>query len=298
MSTKRFLLEIIKESSFPMRPQKTGLDPVLSSMPEIKTVVFDVYGTLFISASGDISLAQQEDRESIMRNTLMDYRLTLLDTGTSVTETYYDIISAAQQRRRDEGIEFPEVDAVEVWTTLLNRLQSEGRISGSITPEIVTRIATDYECRVNPVCPMPGAQEVIEEIKARGIRLGIVSNAQFYTPLLFEAFFVDSVEDMGFNLDLSAWSWIELEAKPSVRLFKKVRDAADNFGISAHEILYVGNDMRNDIVTSQKAGFKTALFAGDKRSLRLREDDPACAAAKPDLILTDLEQLTEVVLRK
>ena len=36
-------------------------------------------------------------------------------------------------------------------------------------------------------------------------------------------------------------------------------------------------------------GFRTALFAGDARSLRKREDDGL--TVRPDLILTDLDQL-------
>ena len=53
----------------------------------------------------------------------------------------------------------------------------------------------------------------------------------------------------------------------------------------------MGNDMLNDILPARSVGFRTALFAGDKRSLRLRRDDPRCNNLKPDMILTDLIQL-------
>jgi putative hydrolase of the HAD superfamily len=59
------------------------------------------------------------------------------------------------------------------------------------------------------------------------------------------------------------------------------------------QVLYVGNDMRNDICPAAATGFHTALFAGDKRSLRLREDDRKCARTRPDIIITDLMQLLE-----
>ena len=49
--------------------------------------------------------------------------------------------------------------------------------------------------------------------------------------------------------------------------------------------------MRNDILPAACAGFKTALFAGDRRSLRLRASDARCAKLSPDLIVTDLRQL-------
>jgi len=53
--------------------------------------------------------------------------------------------------------------------------------------------------------------------------------------------------------------------------------------------------MRNDILPAKKIGFNTALFAGDARSLRMREDDPECIRTSPDLVITDLIQLLEYV---
>jgi putative hydrolase of the HAD superfamily len=49
--------------------------------------------------------------------------------------------------------------------------------------------------------------------------------------------------------------------------------------------------MRNDIRPAKAAGFQTALFAGDRRSLRKRPDDACCRHLLPDMIVTDLRQL-------
>ncbi len=61
--------------------------------------------------------------------------------------------------------------------------------------------------------------------------------------------------------------------------------------MAPEEILYLGNDIRNDIWPAQAEGFRTALFAGDRRSLRLRADDPDCGNVRPDWVVTGLEQL-------
>ncbi len=42
-------------------------------------------------------------------------------------------------------------------------------------------------------------------------------------------------------------------------------------------------------------GFKTALFAGDARSPRLRSDDPRNGAIRPDATVTDLAQIPGIV---
>ncbi len=53
--------------------------------------------------------------------------------------------------------------------------------------------------------------------------------------------------------------------------------------------------MLNDIYPAKKAGFNTALFAGDTRSLRLRKDVAECKTLSPDIVITDLIQLLDYI---
>jgi putative hydrolase of the HAD superfamily len=57
----------------------------------------------------------------------------------------------------------------------------------------------------------------------------------------------------------------------------------------------VGNDKLNDIWPATQLGLKTALFAGDQRSLRLRENDVRCSGLEPDLVITRLSQLSDFI---
>ena len=57
----------------------------------------------------------------------------------------------------------------------------------------------------------------------------------------------------------------------------------------------VGNDLLNDIAAAARCGCRTALFAGDTRSLRLRTDNLECARLKPDCVISDLQQLKTVL---
>ena len=86
----------------------------------------------------------------------------------------------------------------------------------------------------------------------------------------------------------------ELIAKPSTHLYTIAANRLmKHHAIDASAVLYIGNDIRNDIWPAQKIGFKTALFAGDDRSLRRRKDDPDCSHIAPDLVLTDLSQIID-----
>jgi len=72
-----------------------------------------------------------------------------------------------------------------------------------------------------------------------------------------------------------------------------LNELAGAHGINPQQPLYVGNDMLKDIWPAARLGCKTALFAGDRRSLRLREDDERCRELEPDLVVDDLSQLAQ-----
>lgn len=274
----------IRALSAPLEPRPTAEPPSIEPLPGIRSVLFDIYGTLVISASGDIGLAGERDEDGSF--------LAALDAAGieppagARPATLKDAIRRSHARSREQGVAFPEVDILAVWREVL------GIGSDTVDKTRLARLAVEYECRVNPVWPMPGLKEVLAEIAARGLVLGIVSNAQFYTPLLFSAYFEQTVEEVGFDPDCCIWSYRELKAKPSADLFPQAeKHLLSNHGISMKEAVYVGNDMLNDIYCATQAGCKTVLFAGDRRSLRLRRTDERCTNLKPNATITSLVQL-------
>ena len=161
--------------------------------------------------------------------------------------------------------------------------------------DAVRRFALEFEFLVNPVYPMPHLNTLLQACAQIRMPLGIISNAQFYTPMLFEIFFESDLHQMGFQNDLVFFSYRYGRAKPSRYLYEQAAAGIRKRGIPPAHVLYVGNDMRNDIDPAARIGFKTALFAGDRRSLRLREEDPRLKTQAPDLIVTDLIQLLAYV---
>jgi putative hydrolase of the HAD superfamily len=160
-------------------------------------------------------------------------------------------------------------------------------------------LAVEYECRWNPVWPMPGAQALLRDLQGCGITLGLVSNAQFYSALLFEALLGVSLAGLGFREDLCIWSYEHGVGKPSAILWAKAVDRlAQQDGICPEEILAVGNDVQNDIAPPARLGCRTALFAGDARSLRWGGAGNAVDGTAPHIILTDLSQLHRLLERK
>lgn len=281
---QRDLISRIKELSGPLQPRPTNAAPRIEPVPGIRAVLFDIYGTLVISASGDIGLAGERDEKSAF---VAAREAAGIESGrTAGPKMLRDAIRKAHSERKTAGVDHPEVDILSIWSTLL-----------PTEADRLPRLSVEYECRVNPVWPMAGLAECLSELKRRGLVLGIVSNAQFYTPLMLEAFLGASLADLGFDPGCCAWSYRLLEAKPSTRIYQNALcSLKERHGIASDEVLYVGNDVRNDIWPASLTGCQTALFAGDARSLRLREDDPRCAHVQADRVVTDLRQITDSIL--
>ena len=286
------LIQSIKNLSAPLEPIPTGTALRLEPLDGIETVLFDIYGTLLISGSGDVGTAAAIDSAEALTQALIvsGYEGDLERAGELGPELLQQEIERWHDTAFESGTEFPEVEISRVWKKLIECFQGLELLKPDDSTEKILRLAVEYECRVNPVWPMPAALETIEALRVRGFRLGIVSNAQFYTPLIIEALFGKTLKNLGFEKELCVFSYKELKAKPSVELFQTLENQT-NFS----KTLYVGNDMLNDIWTATEAGCRTVLFAGDQRSLRLRENDKRCKKRIPDSIVDHLHQITEMV---
>lgn len=277
------------------KPEPGPVEPELKRLPEIRGLLFDVYGTLAQSAAGEISLHSENQRVRPFYRLAEALPVAMsFDRVEALAQRYYERIAEVHAARSALGVYHPEVDIITVWHALTEEFPElrEGGQKGQF-PQ-ARRLALRFELEANPIAPMPGARELLGELRRKGTLLGIVSNAQFYTPLLFPLLFGGSPEELGFAF--SVWSYQEGEAKPSENLY---RNAAEWFrkayNVKPEELLMIGNDVRNDVAPAAAVGMKTALFGGDRRSLRLRSDDPEYRETQPDIVLTNLSQLHEVL---
>ena len=272
--------ELIKAYLTPMSPQPTAMLPGGRLAQRIECILFDIYGTLFISGAGDISMARKASpRISKLERLLAKYEVGI--SARVLIEQLHRAIAARHHQLVHSGIDIPEIEIDKIWLQIL------------ACDDIVQarKFAIEYELIANPVYPMPGLAKLLTACRQQNRRMGLVSNAQFFTPLLFEWFLGADLASLGFDSELIFLSYQMGYAKPSRVLFETAAAELNARGIAPSSVLVVGNDMLNDIYPAKILGFQTALFAGDARSLRLRADDPRCRNLSADLILTDLEQL-------
>lgn len=277
-----------KKPPMPARPVlfpiPTGLKPSGALNHPVSCLLLDVYGTLFISGSGDIhSFTPESIHREALEALLQQYGIP--DSPGRIFRKLSEAIEAAHARLKSDGIDFPEIQIETLWKQLLPEMDDHLRKT----------FAVEFERITNPVFPMPHLDDMLHGMRQKRILLGVISNAQFYTPRLFEEFLGASLTDLGFTEELIFFSYVFGWAKPSFFLFEKAKSLLEKRNVRQENILYVGNDMLNDVFPAKAVGFQAALFAGDARSLRLRKDDARCRNLRPDLIITDLIQLLDHV---
>ncbi|MBK7642738.1 MAG: HAD-IA family hydrolase [Planctomycetes bacterium] len=96
----------------------------------------------------------------------------------------------------------------------------------------------------------PGALELCERARARGLVVGLVSNWSQRLPGLVERL------GLAARIDFVICSAIERAEKPDLEIF---RMALERAGVSADEALHAGDDLDKDFHGAQRAGLRAVL---------------------------------------
>ncbi|MFC4455788.1 HAD family hydrolase [Deinococcus sonorensis] len=143
----------------------------------------------------------------------------------------------------------------------------------------VEALLQDYDDHAwNDLGRMPHTQQVLAALRARGLRLGVVTNGwtvkqrECLTGLaLTEAFDVVVIsEEAGCR-------------KPDPPIYRR---ALEGLGLSAAEVLFVGDSPLNDVQGPQQAGMRAAW---------LPTSHPLPEGVTPEFVLADLRDVVAVV---
>lgn len=301
VGTQESVKQIIRNNSRSIVPDLPDWDFDVSPIPPFSAVVFDVYGTMVCSGVGDISLTQESTGNKYFFDALRhsignaeEWIDCAHSKNFSPRKAFRDLILKEHEAGRIKGIEFPEVDILKIWENLLSRWGSDSLFQ-NLTNHDLAIVATHYEFAVNPVWLYKGVKETLKILHTNSIPMGIVSNSQFYTPLMLEVFLDNDLTSAGFDPRLCVWSYKEFVGKPDKKIYEiAAARLFEHYQIKPNDVLYIGNDMLKDVVASQSVGFKAALFAGDKQSLRLKENDPLCFNKNPDWVFNNWENAIEM----
>mgnify|MGYP005858189737 CR=1 FL=1 len=274
-------VERIRRNSHPLSPIPTAFT-VSGSIPRsIRAALLDVYGTLCVSAAGEIGTPSEGTADRYIDAAAAVGWAIDPAVAAALAEGFHLEVKRRHAADRARGVSHPEVLVFDVWAHVLR----EHACPFARTPRTLRMFAVEVECRSNPVWPMPGVREALNRLHSRGVRLGIVSNAQPFTPLLFDALLGCSLEDLSFDPALCIWSWREGRAKPDAALLQRALGVLrERDGIAPRDVATIGNDRLNDLAPARLCGCQSWWFVGDRRSARLRADKPDCVGWEPDVV--------------
>lgn len=239
---------------------------LLTAPPRIRTVIFDIYGTLLIAPPG-----------AVRHDPAFDPTLIGILESFGHTSPPSPTLSLHEAVLRHHSISphpHPEIDLRILWQKILG------------TTGDLTSLVQAIEDAWHPSLPMPAASDIILHLSRLGLHLGLLSNAQSNTlPTLTEKL---GLLPTAFDPQLTILSYRHLIAKPSPALFSLLASRLASRGIAPHETLFVGNDPLQDILPAARTGFRTALFTGHPDSLRPGD-------CEPDLILNSLSDLQQLI---
>lgn len=297
----------------PSVAETRSLEPVeypskSEKLTDVRAVIFDVYGTLVNYWRHGIddpakrpNLFKQAFRKVADRFGFTPFVMEM-DPGADPDKTLYDLyhglIALSHEKSVKENIEFPEVKIEEVWGLIILMLKRRGYDANKFLPEDHAQLARYCAFCYNFYSLgrglYPNVVDTLSTLKKNNIELGILSNAQFYTPMDLTLFVREQsrgvYEDYNvlFNPDLTFYSYEYGVAKPNVLLFRKLYEALYEYHILPEQTVFVGNDLVLDIEPAAKAGMRTALFAGDRSSAYFHDKS---GEVIPDITFTNWEEL-------
>jgi FMN phosphatase YigB (HAD superfamily) len=284
--------------------------PCLTPLADVRVVLWSVYGTLLAISGGDLAF---EHPQPFVMNVALDKAIQEFKMWTSMSrkpgqpaEYLKQIYGQLLQEHRSfpgGGERHPEVASDRLWEAILKRLlqkdyQFDSGFYGSLN-EFSRKVAYFFHASLQGTACYPGAAAAIKHLADRKIMQGILGDGQCFTSLQLQRGL--KAQDAALNLakvmnnEMIFLSYEGRGKKPSERLFGRAMDALKQKGIQPNEVLHVGARLTQDLVPARRLGMRTALYAGDQGSLQATAEQLRELQNRPDVLLTNLEQIKEVV---
>lgn len=282
----------------------------------IRAVLWDIYGTLAGVGVGDLeaALGSPERLRQALQAMINEYDLAAplgslfphQPPAPALAELFLGLIDDTRLRALAQGIEYPEIVIEDIWQSILAQLATAGYHPPYEEPRLHTaqRWAYFFDGVFQQTYLYPGAAATLNRLRQAGIVQGIISNAQFYTPIHLRRLLRQDLGEPGleftdiFTDSLVLFSYELGYGKPNPRGFHKAIALLNRQGITREEILYIGNDMLCDVWCSLRAGIRSAFFVGDATQTFAHADDQRCRGLRPDGIFTAPDQVPPAILNR
>jgi FMN phosphatase YigB (HAD superfamily) len=292
----------------PVQPPKAR--PHLVQLPQVRVVAWDLYGTLVHLFGG--SLLFQHPQKFIMDialdKTVQEFKMWgSMSRKPGQPSEYmgqmFERVLSEQRLAPSHGEKYPEIHADKIWESIVKKLQQkdykfDAPFYGALN-DYSRKIAYFFHASLQGTACHAGAATALEQLHNLSIRQGLIADAQCFSLVQLQRGLLGQHCATGLNLliepALRSLSFEQGGRKPSERLFKHFLNAVAGQRITPPQVMHVSTRLGQDLAAAKKLGMRTALFAGDKDSLQATAEQLKDPATQPDVLLTELEQVLEVV---
>jgi putative hydrolase of the HAD superfamily len=233
----------------------------------IEAVVFDWGGTLSLYAEIELADMWQLAAERLS-----------LETGRAVEPLRAQLLAAEQ--RYWEGVNRSQRTG-----TLAEILRAESLALGlDVTTALISELAQRHLDAWTPhIRHHPDAVPALEQLRARGIKLGLLSNTHW--PEAFHEHFLER-DGLAALIDVRAYTSNLAHSKPHRSAFQHV---LARLSVAPEHAVMVGDRPVDDVWGGQQAGMR-GVFRPHSRS-------PALGDVKPDAVIESLTELPALVAK-
>ena len=215
-------------------------------------------------------------------------KLCIFDLDGTIIDSQADLADSVNAGLRLEGYPEHTVDAFRwfvgngVARMVRDAMPAEAQNNEESFQRVLAVFGEEYDKRcLNKTYVYPGAVEMLDALKASGIKIALLSNKlQAFTDRIVHHYFGDR-----FDIIFGQREGVEKKPAPD-----GVFEIMKHFGVSADEVFFIG-DSDVDVLTAKNAGVSCL---GVSWGFRGRED---LAKAGAELIADDTAQALDILLK-
>jgi hypothetical protein len=286
--------------------------PRLVHLPQVRAVTWNVYGTLLAISGGELLFEHPTPfiMETALDKTIQEFKMWASmsrkpgQPAEYLRQIYANLV--AEQRFIPGNVEkWPEIAADGLWESFIKKLfqkdyQFDSGSYGSLN-EYSRKVAYFFHASLQGITCYSGAAEALRLVHEAGMAQGLLADGQCFTAAQLQRGL--SQQEPSANLDdwvepsLRVFSHEVRARKPSKQIFSEGLSVFARKGILPEQVLHIGSRLQQDLIPARRLGMRTGLFAGDKASLQASKEQLKQSGNRPDVLLTDLRQIAEVIGR-
>lgn len=294
----------------PPPPHPAKAKPYLKRLPEVRAVVWNLYGTLLNIFSGQLLL---EHPDKFVMDIALDKSVQEFKMWGSMTRKpgqpadylgeIYGRVLADLRLAPSPKEKHPEILSERIWEDIVKKLQKKSyqydvSFYGPLD-EFCRKIAYFFHASLQGTACYEGAAAALEQVHQAGLKQALLADAQCFSLVqlkrgLDQQHCAVGIDQL-FDRSLHALSCEVGGKKPSERLFKHCLKQLQTIGIGPSQVLHVSSRHELDLVPAKKLGMRTAFFVGDKESVLASKQQVKERDTRPDVMLTELPQIIEIV---